>query len=797
MSGSRSPPAGPVLEGENFAYSVAAVNNGPNAANGVQLDFTFGASAAFVSVGGAGSCSVVGTRVTCQVGTLASGAAAAFTIVVQPRAGHTLPSTAGVTAITSDPNPGNNAAFATTTVTPAASTLVVTNTNQSGPGSLYQAIVDANDPGPRDTITFNIPGLGPHTIAPTGDLPDITQPVVIDGTTQPDYAGTPLIEINGQNAGTAFGLVVNGSNSIVRGLAINRFHHVGIVLSGAGGHRLEANFIGTNTSGTAALGNLEQGVFITSPNNVIGGATAAERNVISGNTAQGVIILGAAATGNVVSGNFIGSNVSGTARIPNGGAGVAVINGASNNTIGGTTAGAGNLISGNTGPGVTINTAGTTRNTVAGNFIGTNAAGSAALFNGNSGIVLNAGTTNNTVGGTTAAARNVISGNNQSGVNVSGAGTTGNTIAGNYIGTNVDGTVGIPNGSGGIAIQSTGNIIGGTAAGSRNLISGNNNGGINISGATATGNQILGNFIGTNVGGSAALANGNNGINISNVATNNIVGGSSAAARNIISGNLGSGVRIQNVGTTGNTVRGNYVGTNAAGTAAIPNGVNGVEFGFGTAGNTAGGPQPSDGNLISGNTAIGLAFFTLGAGGNEALSNLIGTDVTGTQPLGNGSHGVYMQSNDNRVGSLTTGIGNVIAHNGAYGVRVDTGTGNAIVNNSIFSNGLMGIDLVPGGTTPNDPGDTDTGSNTLINWPVLSSARTVGANVLVQVALSPTPVGQFQVHYYANTACDPTGNGEGQTPIGVSSGTGNGNDANLEASFPSSLVQRARLSRQR
>ena len=129
--------------------------------------------------------------------------------------------------------------------------------------------------------------------APTGDLPDITQPVVIDGTTQPGYAGTPLIEINGQNAGTAFGLVVNGSNSIVRGLAINRFHHVGIVLSGAGGHRLEANFIGTNTSGTAALGNLEQGVFISSPNNVIGGATAAERNVISGNTAQGVIILGA------------------------------------------------------------------------------------------------------------------------------------------------------------------------------------------------------------------------------------------------------------------------------------------------------------------------------------------------------------------------------------------------------------------------------------------------------------------------------------------------------------------------
>ena len=201
-----------------------------------------------------------------------------------------------------------------------------------------------------------------------------------------------------------------------------------------------------------------------------------------------------------------------------------------------------------------------------------------------------------------------------------------------------------------------------------------------------------------------------------------------------------------------------------------------------------GGTQPADGNLISGNGAVGLAFFTAGTGGNQALFNLIGTDVSGTQPLGNGSHGVFMQSNDNRLGSLTSTIGNVIAFNGGYGVRVDTGTGNAIVNNSIFSNGLLGIDLLPGGLTPNDAGDTDTGANTLINWPVLSSARTAGTNVLVQVALSPTPLGQYQVHFYANAACDPTGNGEGQTLIGVTSGTGNGADANLEASLSSSLL---------
>ena len=201
----------------------------------------------------------------------------------------------------------------------------------------------------------------------------------------------------------------------------------------------------------------------------------------------------------------------------------------------------------------------------------------------------------------------------------------------------------------GMVIQSSGNTIGGTAPGSRNVISGNN-GGVNINGTTAIANQVLGNFIGTNASGNAAVPNGNNGINISNGATNTTVGGSSAAARNIISGNVQSGVRIQNVGTTGNNVRGNYVGTNAAGTATVPNGLNGVEFGFAATGNMVGGTQPADGNVISGNGAVGLAFFTAGTGGNQALFNLIGTDATGTQPLGNGSHGVFMQSNNNRAG---------------------------------------------------------------------------------------------------------------------------------------------------
>ena len=784
-------PTTPVVEGADFTYNIAVTNSGPNPATGVQLDFSWGSIADLVSVGGSDNCIIDRTRLTCPLGTLNTGTAA-ITVVVRPRAGGTLSSRAGVTGTTADPNPANNAAFVETTITPGASTLVVTNTNDSGPGSLFQAMFEANDPGPRDRITFNIPGAGPHTITPTTrNLPNINQPVEIDGTTQPGYAGTPLIEINGASAGPVTGLFVNASNSIIRGLAINRFQQGGIALGGAGGHRVEANFIGTNTSGTAALGNLQQGLFVTSPNNVIGGATAVARNVISGNTAQGVIILGAAATGNVLSGNFIGSDVSGIARIPNGGAGVAVINGASNNTIGGTTAGAGNLISGNTGPGVTINTAGTTGNTVAGNLIGTNAAGSAALFNGNSGVVLNTGATNNTVGGTTVAARNVISGNNQSGVSVSGAGTSGNAVAANYIGTNAAGTAALGNGNNGITISAgaTNTTVGGTASGAGNVISGNPASGIVVNNPGTTGTTILGNFIGTNAAGTAAIGNGH-GVNIVGGASNTTVGGTATGARNILSGNSGYGVRIADAGTSGNRVLGNFVGTNAAGGAAIPNGLSGVFTINGASGNTVGGTQPAEGNVISGNASFGVAFFGAATdGGNTVLNNFIGTDSAGTAAIGNNASGVFVETSNSSIGSLTGGGGNTIAFNGDVGVRVGAGTGNAIVNNRIFSNASLGIDLAPLGVTPNDVDDADVGPNNLLNFPVISAARIVGNEVRAQVDLSPTPSGPFRVDFYVNQVCDASGAGEGQTHIGVANfGVSGDPTVRFEFSSPSTLV---------
>ena len=133
---------------------------------------------------------------------------------------------------------------------PAGVSFVVTNTNDSGLGSLRQAILDANANTGADNIRFLIPGAGVQTINLTSALPAITSPVVIDGTTQPGFAGSPIIELNGSGAAGATGLSITAGNSVVRGLVINRFAGEGIRLQTGGGNRIEGNYIGTNAAGT-------------------------------------------------------------------------------------------------------------------------------------------------------------------------------------------------------------------------------------------------------------------------------------------------------------------------------------------------------------------------------------------------------------------------------------------------------------------------------------------------------------------------------------------------------------------
>ncbi|TAF51701.1 MAG: DUF4347 domain-containing protein [Oscillatoriales cyanobacterium] len=592
----------------------------------------------------------------------------------------------------------------------ALATFVVTNTNDAGPGSLRDAITQANaTAAPPHNINFNIPGAGVQTIAPLSSLPIITVPTVINGTTQAGFAGTPLIQLDGTNAGaTTNGILITGSGSTIRGLAINRFRGSGIFIVGnaATGNFVLGNSIGTDPNGTADLGNAASGVVVdNAPGNTIGGTAAADRNIISGNDAFGVLINAAGATGNRVLGNIIGTNAAGTAALPN------------------------------TLTGVQIS-----------------------------------GGSNNIVGGITAGDRNLISGNGSAGVFIDGATATGNTVLGNFIGTDINGTAKVSNVGFGVAIQNApNNTIGGNTAGARNIISGNNAFGVVIlntpaTSNAATGNRVLGNFIGTDVSGTAKLSNTLTGVLIQDAASNTI-GGTTAGDRNIISGNDGFGVQILNGNATLNSVLGNYIGTNSAGTAALPN-IIGVVV-DNAPNNTIGGSVAGAGNIISGNSSpsagLGVQITGASATGNTLRGNSIGVAANGTSPLGNSSLGVQITAaaSNNAIGG-TAGEGNIIANNGNIGVGVNSGTGNRIQNNSIFGNAGIGIDLGNNSITANDPGDPDTGANNLQNFPVLTTANVSGGNVTVAGTFNSIPSANFTLQFFANT---PPGT-QGQTLIG-------------------------------
>jgi hypothetical protein len=505
----------------------------------------------------------------------------------------------------------------------SGTTFFVTNVNDTGPGSLRQAILDANsNPGP-DTIAFNIAGAS-RTIKPVLSLPAITDTVTIDGTTQPGFAGAPVIELSGANS-VSNALGIGAPGTVVRGLVINGFNFGGIGIGSAGsGSRVEGCYIGTDVTGTVAVPNGGPGISIGSSNNVIGGTTPAARNVISGNGSEGIEIevfcctgTTPSANGNVIEGNYIGLNAAGDAAIPNGREGVFISTSSSEGTV-----------------------------------------------------------ANNVVGGTEPGAGNVISGNKFDGLFIGSFQTTGTVVKGNFIGTDATGSLSIPNSGDGLRVDlARNNVVGGSEPGARNVISGNGISG----GGTGRGNGIT-------------------------------------------------------LGGSGNVVRGNYVGVNAA--------------------------------------------------GNAPLSNLL--------------HGVAVIGMNQTVGGVGAGEGNTIAFNGEDGIVCggSTATGNTFRGNSIFSNGIfistsatVGIDLLGAfGVTPNDAGDGDTGANNLQNFPVLTSVTPVGGGVNVKGTLNSTASTTFALDFYANSVCDASGNGEGARRFGSADVTTDaGGDASFDVTFPASL----------
>ena len=247
---------------------------------------------------------------------------------------------------------------------------IVTTTADSGPGSLREAINCANAAPGTDTITFNIPGGGVKTISPVTSLPTITDPVIIDGYTQPGATANTLavgndanllIVLSGASAPSGTnGLTVNTDNTTIRGLVINAFRTTtapntnGIsILAGADQNVIAGNFIGTNATGTSAVPNGTGVTILNASDNLIGGTAPAARNVLSGNTGGGIIIIGEAALRSLIRGNYIGTNAAGTAAIANN-SGVAIGDGAIDSTVGGNSAAARNIISGNSYVGVSI-----------------------------------------------------------------------------------------------------------------------------------------------------------------------------------------------------------------------------------------------------------------------------------------------------------------------------------------------------------------------------------------------------------------------------------------------------------
>jgi hypothetical protein len=318
-------------------------------------------------------------------------------------------------------------------------TIVVTNATDSGPGSLRQAILSANSTANvPDVINFNIAGTGPFTISPLTALPALTDPVVIDGYTQP--GASPNTLANGDDAvlkivvsGNFGAIIISTSNSVVRGLAISTLGLGSAASLVNKSNVVEGNFLGLDATGTNTIGGVA--LLIYTPNNRVGGTTPAARNVISGHPATGGIEMLDFGSGNTVQGNFIGTDRTGTKAIGNSSRAVVCGMAVSSNVIGGTVAAARNIISGNFDRGITLDGS---NNIVQGNFIGTDVTGLQPLGNARTGVEI--GGMGNLVGGTNSGAGNVIAFNGTDGQGVfttNGvdlrAGATGSTILGNSI----------------------------------------------------------------------------------------------------------------------------------------------------------------------------------------------------------------------------------------------------------------------------------------------------------------------------------------------------------------------------
>ncbi|MFL5728296.1 MAG: beta strand repeat-containing protein, partial [Cytophagaceae bacterium] len=620
------------------------------------------------------------------------------------------------------------------------------------PFSLRKCIRLANSTAGADVINFAILPSGPvYTITLLSALPLITDIVTINGFTQGGAAaGNLKIEINGLGQTNCIQLDPGSAGSTIKGLVLNRANR-GLYINASNGNFILGNFIGTDPTGALASANIWNGIEINaSANNTIGGTGGiADRNIISGNAQVGIRIQGVS-SGSVIIGNYIGTNAAGTAALANGWHGIYLLATCNNTVIGGSVANSGNLISGNANHGILVE--GSTDVSIKGNIIGLDQTATAAIPNIWNGIFINSGCHRPIVGGTGVNERNIISGNNSSGLEI--IGSTNASIQGNYVGVDISGNIAIGNKANGIKLTNASNsgTIGGTTAASRNIVSANSWAGIFIDQSTDC--SVKANIIGLGLNGTTSLGNLQAGIQAGNLSHRLVIGGSTVPERNLVSSNSGNGLDLSNstnmviknnyigVDVSGNIAKGNgavgirivsnsnfpTVGGTVAGEGNIVSGngqigiyidqstdaiLKGNIVGLGLDKTTPiGNGQPglvinnlSHRAIIGGATSAEMNIVSKNGGNGIEITNstnavvkgnYVGVDGSGNLARSNRGNGIRITVNSNfpTVGGSLPGEGNISSSNGSTGILIDLST-DAVIKGNIVGLGLDKTTLLP------------------------------------------------------------------------------------------------------
>jgi hypothetical protein len=532
------------------------------------------------------------------------------------------------------------------------------------------------------------------TINLASALPTIFGTVNVDGTTAPGFAGTPAVEVNFNNfAGLQFNPLADGS--ALRSLSLANACGNGVTLTGVQQMQILGNYIGLATDGTTAAGNRGDGIeLLASFNNTIGGESAEDRNVISANGQQGILVD--VSSNNVITNNYIGTDSTGTVDRGNAANGILVTTFSAGNLIGGEATGGndptndvfdippeGNLISGNDANGVLI-TNHATQNQLSGNFIGTSASGDAALGNTLDGVAIVQANNNSLLGCTIHTDPfvfyNVISGNGGNGLRVTNSNNT--TIQANFFGMGADNNTAVGNGENGVLVEgSSAHTTMGGPIPLGNVDACNGQNGIDVR-DTASYFTSYNTFCGL-----AAFSDVTTFGNARDGMLLTTTGGNILIRTNVVTENGQDGIEIGGA-AQGIRVTGNIIGLNTDGFIAMGNHDNGIEVDGTAHSDVIGGPQPTFNvipeNVISSNGGNGVAIDGR-AHGITVNNSYIGTDVAGVQHRGNSDSGVYLGTGTggNVIGSTNASLLTVISANTSDGIDMEGTTGNSVVGTLI------------------------------------------------------------------------------------------------------------------